>query len=195
MAIRAPHRRRQRQPQENKFSPKDHVLREVVNSLRDIAIEFHGAAQLRERLRAALAPLLEQSPPDAVQKPFMFAIMGPDGAAHIEESCVSSDSGQLVHEVNCLNDSPDTGYSIVPVYLSANAPTDSGEAKNAARYLHLRNQMCFSSSRDVLPTMALSSPIPAPNHDPHNDWLADRFDASVDAAVDADIARMEGDEE
>ena len=44
------------------MSPKDHVLREVVNSLRDIAIEFHGAAQLRERLRAALAPLLAARP-------------------------------------------------------------------------------------------------------------------------------------
>nr|WP_314607398.1 hypothetical protein [uncultured Janthinobacterium sp.] len=58
MAVRAANRRQTIQPQENKLNPKDHVLREVVNSLRDIAIEFHGADQLRERLRSALDPLL-----------------------------------------------------------------------------------------------------------------------------------------
>ena len=195
MVIRAPNRRQQHQPQENKLNPKDHVLREVVNSLRDIAVEFHGADQLRERLRAALAPLLDQPPAAAEQKPFMFAIMGPDGTAHIEESCVSSTASQLAHEVNCLNDSSDTGYSIVPVFLSACAQADSGDAKNAARYLHLRNKMCFTSSSDELPTMALSSAIPAPHHDVHHDWFADRFDASADAAVDADMARTEEDDE
>ena len=46
---------------------KGHVLREVVNNLRDIAIKFHAAGQLRERLRGALDPLLsvENSPPGA----------------------------------------------------------------------------------------------------------------------------------
>lgn len=38
---------------------KDHVLREVVNQLRDIALQFHATGQLRERLRAALDPLLK----------------------------------------------------------------------------------------------------------------------------------------
>lgn len=177
------------------MNPKNHILREVVNSLRDIAVEFHGADQLRERLRAALEPLLEQSSAVDVQKPFMFAIMGPDGTAHIEESCVSSDGSQLAHEVNCLNDSPDAGYSIVPVFLSSCVSADMDEAQNAARYHHLRNKMCFSSSRDVLPTMALSSPISAPNHDVHKDWVGGRFEASVDAAVDADMARTEEDDE
>lgn len=37
---------------------KDHVLREVVNNLRDIAVKFHAAGQLRERLSGALDPLL-----------------------------------------------------------------------------------------------------------------------------------------
>lgn len=106
------------QHQENKLKPKDHVLREVVNSLRDIAIEFHGADQLRERLRAALSPLLGQSPAVAVQKPFMFAIMAPDGKAHIDESCVGPDAASLYHELNGLNDSPDAGYSIVRLYTT-----------------------------------------------------------------------------
>lgn len=39
---------------------QDHVLREVVNDLRDIALKFHDTDQLRERLRGALAPLLDE---------------------------------------------------------------------------------------------------------------------------------------
>lgn len=55
------------------------------------------------------------------QQPFMYAVTGPDGAAHIDENCVSAsaDSTALYIEVNRLNDSPDAGYSIVPVYLAA----------------------------------------------------------------------------
>lgn len=41
---------------------KDHVVREVVNSLRDTAIEFHHAQQLRERLRGCITPLLTARP-------------------------------------------------------------------------------------------------------------------------------------
>jgi hypothetical protein len=37
---------------------KDHITREVVNSLRDVAIEFHAAGQLRSRIQEAIAPLL-----------------------------------------------------------------------------------------------------------------------------------------
>lgn len=40
----------------------DHVLREVVNKLRDVALEFHETGQLRERLRRALDPLLNPAP-------------------------------------------------------------------------------------------------------------------------------------
>lgn len=54
-------------------------------------------------------------------RPFMYAIQGPDGAAHIDENCVAGDPAALAGEVNGLNDSPDTGYQIVPVYLSAPA--------------------------------------------------------------------------
>jgi hypothetical protein len=43
---------------------KGHVLAAVVNNLRDIAIQFHAAGQLRERLRAALGPLLSGTEPD-----------------------------------------------------------------------------------------------------------------------------------
>ncbi len=34
--------------------PKDHQIRELVNQLRDIAIEYHGTQQLRERIARVL---------------------------------------------------------------------------------------------------------------------------------------------
>jgi hypothetical protein len=40
-------------------SVKDHVIREVVNELRDIAQEHHNSGQLRVRLRAAIEPLIK----------------------------------------------------------------------------------------------------------------------------------------
>lgn len=38
---------------------KDHEIAQLVNQLRDIAIEFHGAQQLRERIAGALVPALQ----------------------------------------------------------------------------------------------------------------------------------------
>lgn len=44
---------------------KDHEIRELVNQLRDIAIEYHGTQQLRERIaRAVRAAMLAASPHD-----------------------------------------------------------------------------------------------------------------------------------
>lgn len=40
-------------------SVKDHVIREVVNELHDIAKEHHNGGQLRVRLRAAIEPLIK----------------------------------------------------------------------------------------------------------------------------------------
>lgn len=40
-----------------KAAPKDHELRELVNRLRDIAREFHGSQQLRERIAAEILPM------------------------------------------------------------------------------------------------------------------------------------------
>lgn len=42
---------------------KDHEIRELVNQLRDIAIEYHGTQQLRERIaRAVRAAMLAAAP-------------------------------------------------------------------------------------------------------------------------------------
>lgn len=56
------------------------------------------------------------------QEPFMFGIMGPDGKAHMDEHCVAPDAASLYDELNGLNDSPDTGYSIVPLFRAPVQP-------------------------------------------------------------------------
>lgn len=48
---------------------KDHEIRELVNQLRDIAIEYHGAQQLRERIaRAVRAAILQAEPVTTTSK-------------------------------------------------------------------------------------------------------------------------------
>jgi hypothetical protein len=48
------------------YHVKDHVVREVVNRLRDTALEFHAHGSLRERLARELEPLLVASRPAEV---------------------------------------------------------------------------------------------------------------------------------
>jgi hypothetical protein len=40
----------------------DHVIRETVNQLRDIAIKYHAAQQLREQIAHVIVPLLKPAP-------------------------------------------------------------------------------------------------------------------------------------
>ena len=40
----------------------DHVIRETVNQLRDIAIKYHAAGQLREQIAYLIVPLLKGTP-------------------------------------------------------------------------------------------------------------------------------------
>lgn len=40
--------------------PKDHIIAQVVNNLRDVAVKFHDTQQLRSRIQDAIAPLLEK---------------------------------------------------------------------------------------------------------------------------------------
>lgn len=42
---------------------KDHIIAKVVNDLRDTAIKFHATGQLRERMRAAIEPILQDIAP------------------------------------------------------------------------------------------------------------------------------------
>ncbi|CAM8108562.1 hypothetical protein QCN13_02455 [Enterobacter hormaechei] len=41
-------------------SMKDHQIRELVNELRDIAVEYHGAPQLRERIARTVRAAMPQ---------------------------------------------------------------------------------------------------------------------------------------
>lgn len=96
---------------------------EVLKCHRDLAAEklradqgwhrYEAANSRKNELEAERANLAQEA------KPFMYAIKCPDGSAHLDEHCVAADEESLHLEVNGLNDSPDTGYSIVPVYLSA----------------------------------------------------------------------------
>jgi len=45
---------------------KDHQIAALVNELRDIAIEFHGAQQLRERIAQVVVPALKAKSADSV---------------------------------------------------------------------------------------------------------------------------------
>ncbi len=38
---------------------KDHEIRELINELRDVAIEYHASQQLRERISLVLRPIIK----------------------------------------------------------------------------------------------------------------------------------------
>ena len=59
---------------------------------------------------------------------------------------------------------------------------------DANRYRGLRDHMHFSTSKNEVPEMGLRTLLQAPDHNPHADWVGDRFDASVDRCVDRFIA-------
>lgn len=42
---------------------QDHVIRETVNQLRDIALKYHAAGQLREQIAHVIVPLLQNRAP------------------------------------------------------------------------------------------------------------------------------------
>ncbi|WP_370610937.1 hypothetical protein [Klebsiella aerogenes] len=46
---------------------KDHQIRELVNQLRDIAIEYHGTQQLRERIARVLRAAMLAAAPQEVE--------------------------------------------------------------------------------------------------------------------------------
>lgn len=58
---------------------------------------------------------------------------------------------------------------------------------DAERYRHLRELMQFSTPPNKPTTMELRAAIPAPEHNPHRDWIGEQFDASVDRSVDASL--------
>lgn len=47
---------------------KDHEIAKLVNDLRDVAVQFHGAQQLRARIQEVLLPFIETTKPKRVCK-------------------------------------------------------------------------------------------------------------------------------
>jgi hypothetical protein len=88
-----------------------------------------------------------------------------------------------------LNNAGAVAMKIRALIKRDDATAASKDAIEAKRYRFLRENMRFSSPRDETPTMTLRAPIPAPTHDIHNDWMGERFDASVDRTIDAALAK------
>ncbi|EPA0320695.1 hypothetical protein ACQZD5_000285 [Klebsiella aerogenes] len=61
---------------------KDHQIRELVNQLRDIAIEYHGTQQLRERIARALRAAMLQAEPVTTANKLGNSPVIPDGSEH-----------------------------------------------------------------------------------------------------------------
>lgn len=86
-------------------------LFECVDMCDDMSIDENAdmASALRELQQRRLAD----------KNCFMYGIVNPDGQAHMDEFCVSSDIGLLETEVAALNSSEGTdGYRVVALYTA-----------------------------------------------------------------------------
>ncbi|EOK4034457.1 hypothetical protein ACJQ6E_001555 [Escherichia coli] len=71
---------------------KDHQIRELVNDLRDIAIEYHGTQQLRERIaRTVRAAMLQGSQPVSNRDELLELIEGME--VSVDVSTCDADAG------------------------------------------------------------------------------------------------------
>ena len=85
-------------------------------------------------------------------------------------------------------------YGTTKLYAAAQVPAQGEMVAKAKRYDWLRDQMQFSTSKGETPEMGLKSWLPAPDHNPHADWMSPRFEASVDRTVDAAMAAQPADD-
>ncbi|MGM8775851.1 hypothetical protein ACS6L5_00760 [Enterobacter hormaechei subsp. oharae] len=73
---------------------KDHQIRELVNELRDIAVQYHGTQQLRERIaRTIRAAMLQGAEPvtTAYKLPFEQWLSQQTGTIDVECGCVMTE--------------------------------------------------------------------------------------------------------
>ncbi|MEB5845926.1 hypothetical protein [Klebsiella pneumoniae] len=96
---------------------KDHEIRELVNQLRDIAIEYHGTQQLRERIARAVraAIILAQSADDGepTDDERIMAIEG----IHNCERC--GDEGWIVGEMGITRCACNQGNPVFKIDLNS----------------------------------------------------------------------------
>jgi hypothetical protein len=87
---------------------------------------------------------------------------------------------------------PEIATSATSATIAAQQPAQADDAQQAARYRWLRDNMTFSTEKNSVSEMSLARWIPAPEHNPHTDWVGDCFEASVDRTIDAAIAAQKG---
>ena len=92
-------------------SMKDHQIRELVNELRDIAVEYHGTQQLRERIARTVSTAMLQG-----AEPVTTAYKLRDAVEIIRSSGIEIDAEKILAERDALNAPviPD-GWVMVPV--------------------------------------------------------------------------------
>lgn len=104
---------------------KDHQFRELVNELRDIAVEYHGTQQLRERIaRTIRAAMLQGAEPvtTANKLPFEQWLSQQTGTIDVECGCVMTEVFfhwlRVAYETGNSPVIPD-GWVMVPVEPTA----------------------------------------------------------------------------
>lgn len=76
------------------LSMKDHQIRELVNELRDIAVEYHGTQQLRERIARTVRAAMIQGAENAGSPTTMKSAPALDSSPKIAESPTGINQGK-----------------------------------------------------------------------------------------------------
>ena len=87
-------------------SMKDHQIRELVNELRDIAVEYHGTQQLRERIARTVRAAMLQGAENAESRCTIQAAPALDSSPKIAESRCSNP--QVIPDCSCRTCRPVT---------------------------------------------------------------------------------------
>ncbi|CAM7605679.1 hypothetical protein [Citrobacter freundii] len=94
---------------------KDHQIRELVNDLRDIAIEYHGTQQLRERMARTVRAAMLQAGNSPVT---------PDGFVLVPKEMTDDIGEAIAMQANCC------GGIALDIYDAMIAAAQQQEVKN-----------------------------------------------------------------
>lgn len=86
---------------------KDHQIRELVNQLRDIAIEYHGTQQLRERIARVLRAAMLQAEPVMTANKLGNSPVIPDGLIAAVNRLLDSDGSRGCYSAIQCSDAHD----------------------------------------------------------------------------------------
>ncbi|MCY1698635.1 DUF3850 domain-containing protein [Lelliottia sp. SL45] len=117
---------------------KDHHIRELVNELRDIAVQYHATQQLRERIARAVRAAM-QGKAEPVSQPYKLS----DGVEALRNAGIAIDAEKILAERDSLNSPviPD-GWVMVPVEPTWDMLSENGckEHHNGEECLHHDNR-------------------------------------------------------